>query len=80
MGKVVGLAFTSALNPSLVTATTVMLLLPRPERLMLGYWVGALLTSVTLGLVIVFTLEGSGFKFNNPQVKSTCGCGSSFSV
>ncbi len=25
-------------------------------------------------------LEGSGFKFNNPQVKSTCGCGSSFSV
>lgn len=27
-------------------------------------------------------LEGlqSGFKFNNPNVKSTCGCGSSFSV
>ena len=28
----------------------------------------------------VETLEGSGFKFNNPQVKSTCGCGSSFQV
>jgi iron-sulfur cluster assembly accessory protein len=28
----------------------------------------------------VETFEGSGFKFNNPQVKSTCGCGSSFSV
>jgi len=26
------------------------------------------------------SVEGSGFKFNNPQVKSTCGCGSSFSV
>ena len=26
------------------------------------------------------TLEGSGFKFNNPNVKSTCGCGSSFSA
>ena len=26
------------------------------------------------------TLEGSGFKFSNPNVKSTCGCGSSFSV
>ena len=26
------------------------------------------------------TLEGAGFKFNNPNVKSTCGCGSSFSV
>jgi iron-sulfur cluster assembly accessory protein len=28
----------------------------------------------------VETLEGSGFKFDNPNVKSTCGCGSSFSV
>src|SRR5713226_5728429 len=28
----------------------------------------------------VETLEGAGFKFNNPNVKSTCGCGSSFSV
>ena len=28
----------------------------------------------------VETLEGSGFKFENPQVKSTCGCGSSFSA
>jgi iron-sulfur cluster assembly accessory protein len=26
------------------------------------------------------SIEGSGFKFNNPNVKSTCGCGSSFSV
>ena len=26
------------------------------------------------------TLEGSGFKFNNPHVKSTCGCGSSFNA
>lgn len=28
----------------------------------------------------VETLEGAGFKFNNPNVKSTCGCGSSFSA
>lgn len=28
----------------------------------------------------VETLEGSGFKFNNPNVKSTCGCGSSFNA
>ena len=26
------------------------------------------------------TIEGAGFKFENPNVKSTCGCGSSFSV
>ena len=28
----------------------------------------------------VETLEGSGFKFSNPNVKSTCGCGSSFNA
>lgn len=26
------------------------------------------------------TLTESGFKFDNPNVRSTCGCGSSFSV
>src|SRR6204780_1961470 len=26
------------------------------------------------------TLEGAGFKFENPNVKRTCGCGSSFNV
>jgi iron-sulfur cluster assembly accessory protein len=26
------------------------------------------------------TIEGAGFKFNNPNVRSTCGCGSSFTV
>ena len=25
-------------------------------------------------------LQGAGFKFSNPNVKSTCGCGSSFST
>lgn len=28
----------------------------------------------------VETLEGAGFKFENPNVRSTCGCGSSFQV
>ena len=28
----------------------------------------------------VETLEAAGFKFENPNVKSTCGCGSSFNV
>lgn len=28
----------------------------------------------------VETLTGSGFKFNNPNAKKSCGCGSSFSV
>jgi len=28
----------------------------------------------------VESLEGQGFKFENPNVKSTCGCGSSFNT
>ena len=36
-----------------------MMLLPNPKRLMLGYLLGALMTSITLGLVIVFSLDGS---------------------
>jgi hypothetical protein len=52
-------ALTAALNPTLLGATTVMLLLDHPKRLLLGYLLGALLTSVTLGLVIVFALDGS---------------------
>src|SRR3954469_24545949 len=59
MGQVVLLSFTSALNPTLLTATTVMLLLPSPFRLMLGYWLGAMVTSISLGLLIVFSFAGS---------------------
>ncbi|MGP0037596.1 MAG: GAP family protein [Solirubrobacteraceae bacterium] len=59
MGEVVVLSLTSALNPTLLAVSTMMMLLPSPKRLMFGYWVGAMLTSVTLGLVIVSSLEGS---------------------
>ena len=59
MSQVLLFALTSALNPVLVGASTVMLLLPHPKRLMLGYLLGALMTSITLGLVIVFALKGS---------------------
>ncbi|MGN6166835.1 MAG: GAP family protein [Solirubrobacteraceae bacterium] len=60
MGHVIGLALTASLNPTLVGATTVMLLLPRPTKLMAGYLAGAFMTSITLGLVIVFSLSNSG--------------------
>jgi hypothetical protein len=59
MGQVIILALTSSLNPTLLTATSVMLLLDRPVRLMLGYLLGAYTASLTLGLVIVFTLSDS---------------------
>ena len=53
------LSLTASLNPTLVAATTVMLLLERPAKLMAGYLLGAYLTSITLGLVIVFSLSNS---------------------
>jgi len=61
LGVVFGLALLAMLNPSLVAATTVMLLLPRPRSLMLAYLLGAYMTAITVGLVIVSTLEGSSF-------------------
>lgn len=53
------LALTAMANPSLLAAVTVMLLLPSPRRLMAGYLLGAYLTSIGVGLVIVFAAAGS---------------------
>jgi len=47
-------------NPSLLAAVTVMLLLPHPKRLMVGYLLGAYTTSIVVGLAFVFSLHGSG--------------------
>jgi hypothetical protein len=60
MSQVLVFSLTAALNPTLLAATTVMLILPSPKRLLLGYLLGAYMTSITLGLVIVFALQGSG--------------------
>jgi Sap, sulfolipid-1-addressing protein len=53
------LSLLAMFNPSLLAAVTVMLLLPNPKRLMVGYLLGAYTTSITLGLVIVFSLHNS---------------------
>jgi hypothetical protein len=53
-------ALLAALNPTLLTATTVMLLLPSPKRLMLGYLGGALTTGMVLGIAIVEWASHSG--------------------
>jgi Sap, sulfolipid-1-addressing protein len=60
VGDVFLLAFLAALYPTLLAATTVMLMLPHPKRLLLGYLLGAAMTSITLGLVIVFSLRHAG--------------------
>jgi hypothetical protein len=54
------LALLAMFNPTLLAAVTVMLLMPSPKRLMLGYLLGAYITSIGLGLTIVFALQGSG--------------------
>jgi hypothetical protein len=59
LSDVVLLSLTASLNPTLLTVTTIMLMLDRPRALMLGYLLGAYITSITLGLIIVFSLSSS---------------------
>jgi hypothetical protein len=58
--QILGLALVAMANPTLLAAVTVMLLMPSPKRLMLGYLLGAYTTSIVVGLVIVFVLHDSG--------------------
>jgi hypothetical protein len=57
LGSVLGLALLAMLNPTLLAAVTLMLLLPSPKKLMFGYLLGAYITSISVGLVIVFALH-----------------------
>ena len=59
LGSIFVLALFAMFTPTLLAAVTVMMLLPNPKRLMLGYLLGAYTTSITLGLLIVFSLHGS---------------------
>jgi hypothetical protein len=54
------LSLSAMFNPSLLAAVTAMLLLPNAKHLMFGYLLGAYVTSMTVGLVIVFALHNSG--------------------
>jgi len=60
MGDILLLALVSAANPTLLAAVTLMLFLPSPKRLLLGYLAGALLSSLTIGFLIVFVVHDSG--------------------
>jgi hypothetical protein len=54
-----GLSLTAMLNPTLLAAVTLMMLLPDPKRLMLGYLLGSYLTSISVGLLIAFSFHSS---------------------
>jgi Sap, sulfolipid-1-addressing protein len=60
MEEVLLFSITAMANPTLIAVTTVMLLLPNPKKLMLGYLIGAYVISISLGLVIVFAAKDSG--------------------
>ncbi len=53
------LSLVAAANATLLAAVTVMLFLPNPKRLLLGSLAGALLTSLTIGFLIVFVVHDS---------------------
>ena len=59
LGEIFLLSLLAMFNPTLLAAVTLMLLLPSPKRLMLGYLLGAYTASISLGLVIVFALPES---------------------
>ena len=59
MGDIFLLSLVAAANATLLAAVTVMLFLPNPKRLLLGYLAGALLISLTIGFVIVFVVHDS---------------------
>jgi hypothetical protein len=59
MGDIFLLSLVAAANAALLAAVTVMLFLPNPKRLLLGYLAGALLVSLTIGFVIVFVVHDS---------------------
>src|SRR4051794_20109650 len=59
MERVLLFSLTAMANPTLLAATTLTLLLPEPKKVMSGYLLGALTVSITLGMIIVFTLQDS---------------------
>jgi Sap, sulfolipid-1-addressing protein len=59
VGSIIGLALFAAVNPTLLAMTTIMMLLPNTKKLMFGYLLGAYITSISLGMAVVFSLHDS---------------------
>ncbi len=57
--SIILLSLLAMFNPTLLAAVTVMMLMPNTKRLMFGYLLGAYVTSISLGLLIVFSLNDS---------------------
>jgi Sap, sulfolipid-1-addressing protein len=72
LASVFFLSLLAMFNPTLLAAVTVMLLMPNTKALMLGYLLGAYTTSISLGLLIVFSLTGSSAVSTARQTLSPC--------
>jgi hypothetical protein len=59
MGNIFLYSLVAAANMTLLTAVTVMLFLPNPKHLLIGFLLGGLLVSLTIGFVIVFDVHES---------------------
>ena len=60
VGSILLLSLVAMFNPTLLAAVTIMMLLPKTKTLMFGYLLGAYLTSISLGMLVVFSLHHSG--------------------
>jgi Sap, sulfolipid-1-addressing protein len=60
MDKIFLYSLVAAANATLLAAVTVMLFLQSPKRLLIGFLLGGLFVSLTIGFVIVFAVHQSG--------------------
>jgi hypothetical protein len=60
MAKLSALALAAAFYPTLLAVVLFALTRPNPVRLLGAFYVGGLLTSVTIGLLVLFVAEGTG--------------------
>jgi hypothetical protein len=67
MGKLTALALAAAFYPTLLAIVILILTRPHPVRLLTAFYVGAMITSFTVGLAILFALEGSGAIDSSPH-------------
>lgn len=73
LGEIFLLSLLAMFNPTLLAAVTLMLLLPNPKRLMVGYLLGAYTASISVGLAIVFALNDSSVTSTSKNTLSPLG-------
>ena len=66
MWELIPLALLSAVYPTLIAVVVIALASPRPAREMAFFLLGGMISSVGIGLVIVFALQGSSI-VSDPQ-------------